>query len=160
MDIDWNAIQELVVSHFGLGEHSIHGPEHWERVERYAVQLATHNGGDLLVVRLFAKFHDVCRQSDGIDDEHGARGAELARQLRDTYLDVPDDLFDVFQYACRWHTGGKVTTDPTIGACWDADRLDLWRVGFTPKEQFMSTEFARELVRRGHIGPRYLPPMP
>ena len=34
---------------------------------------------------------------------------------------------------------GCVHADPTIGTCWDADRLDLWRVGITPHARFLRT---------------------
>lgn len=142
---------------FRLGEQSIHGPAHWERVERHAVALATHGGGDQTIVRLFALFHDVCRWSDGGDHEHGARGAALAAALRGTWLDLPDERFQLLEYACIWHTFGQVSDDPTIGACWDADRLDIWRAGIMPVERYMSTEFARELVRTGRIGPDHTP---
>ncbi len=78
MQIDWDALWAELTGRFSMGEESIHGPEHWRRVERHAMELAEHSGGDLLVVRLFAVFHDVCRVNDGRDDDHGARGAEQA----------------------------------------------------------------------------------
>jgi uncharacterized protein len=33
-----------------------------------------------------------------------------------------------------------------IGACWDADRLDLTRVGIIPDPDMMSTEPGKELA--------------
>jgi len=153
MEIDWTALRARLAGRFALEEGSIHGPDHWGRVERNGVLLAGRGGGEILVVRLFALFHDVCRQSDGQDDEHGARGAALAAKLRGECFELPDDAFDRLHFACAWHTAGKLHDDPTIGACWDADRLDIWRAGLTPHERFMSTEHARELVRSKHIGP-------
>ena len=35
------------------------------------------------------------------------------------------------------------SADPTIGACWDADRLNLWRVGVAPARGMLSTAAAR-----------------
>jgi hypothetical protein len=35
------------------------------------------------------------------------------------------------------------SADPTIGACWDADRLNLWRVGVAPARRLLSTAAAR-----------------
>ena len=32
-------------------------------------------------------------------------------------------------FACEEHTNGGIGPDPTVGVCWDADRLNLWRVG-------------------------------
>jgi uncharacterized protein len=157
MEIDWDALLAHLAGRFALEKGSIHGPEHWGRVERHGVQLAGHHGGDILVVRLFALFHDVCRQSDGRDDQHGARGAALAAQLRGEYFELPDAGFEQLHFACTWHTVGQLHDDPTIGACWDADRLDIWRAGLTPGIDFMSTERAREMVRANRIGPRYTP---
>jgi uncharacterized protein len=46
-----------------------------------------------------------------------------------------------------------LSDDPTIGTCWDADRLDLARegVGIQPRARYMSTEFAREIADHGAI---------
>ncbi|HEX2864161.1 MAG TPA: hypothetical protein VHN99_06310, partial [Deinococcales bacterium] len=41
------------------------------------------------------------------------------------------------------HTRGRLSADPTVGTCWDADRLDLMRVGRRPDPRFLSTEAAR-----------------
>lgn len=46
--------------------------------------------------------------------------------------------------ACRDHTNVDRSDDPTIGACWDSDRLNLWRVGTEPDPRFLSTLQARE----------------
>jgi hypothetical protein len=37
-----------------------------------------------------------------------------------------------------------VSDDPTIGACWDADRLNLWRLGRRPDDRLLSTDTARD----------------
>jgi hypothetical protein len=41
--------------------------------------------------------------------------------------------------------GGGVDTDPTVQTCWDADRLDLGRVGIKPHPDFLSP-FAAKLI--------------
>ncbi|MCK9230516.1 MAG: hypothetical protein M0Q23_07305 [Syntrophales bacterium] len=41
----------------------------------------------------------------------------------------------------------KHTGNIHIAACWDADRLDLGRVGIVPDEAFMNTEIGRTLAR-------------
>lgn len=157
MQINWTALWDEAIAHFCLGAESIHGPEHWRRVERYGMMLAEHSGGDILVVRLFAVCHDVCRWNDGIDNEHGVRGAAAAARWRGKLFTLPDETFALLHEACCLHTSGLRSDDPTIGACWDADRLDLWRAGITPRENMMSTEHARKLVRARKIGPRYVP---
>jgi uncharacterized protein len=40
--------------------------------------------------------------------------------------------------------------EPTLLACWDADRLDLGRVGTTPKPHRLCTDSARELIGWAH----------
>ena len=45
--------------------------------------------------------------------------------------------------ACRYHSDGIVDAHPTIQACWDADRLDLGRVGIRPDPRFLCTGYAR-----------------
>ncbi len=157
MAIDWDALWAEIENGFALGAESIHGPSHWRRVEGHAVRLAEASGGDVLVARLFAVFHDSCRVNDSRDDAHGARGAELASRLRDRYFAVTDAQCALLHDACRRHTDGLITDDPTVGACWDADRLDLWRVGYTARVELLSTETARNLVRAGHYGPNYSP---
>ena len=50
---------------------------------------------------------------------------------------------ELLGFACEEHTNGGVDLDPTVGVCWDADRLNLWRVGVTPDPRWLSTEAAR-----------------
>ncbi len=45
----------------------------------------------------------------------------------------------------KYHSGGEVSTNPTIQSCWDADRLDLGRVGIIPSPRFVSAE-ASQLI--------------
>jgi hypothetical protein len=55
-------------------------------------------------------------------------------------FDLDDPSFDLLMYACIWHTDKDFTDNITIGTCWDADRLDLGRVGIFPSPQFLSKE--------------------
>ncbi|MCB1209951.1 MAG: hypothetical protein KDK97_11515 [Verrucomicrobiales bacterium] len=133
--------------------HSVHGPDHWRRVERNACILAARTGANINVVRLFALFHDSRRLNDGHDPDHGRRGADFATSVRGKWFDLPDDDFALLQYACIWHTDGHHHKDPTIGTCWDADRLDLGRVGMIPDPAYMSTPFGAEIAAHGVIQP-------
>ena len=47
------------------------------------------------------------------------------------------------EYGCEFHDSGLTSSDPTIGACWDADRVTLRRVGVEPSAEFMSTALAK-----------------
>ena len=151
MPIDFDPLWELVTDQFHAPVYSVHGPDHWRRVERNGLLLATRTGADLEVVRLFALFHDSCRQNENHDHGHGARGAEYAKTLRGSAFDLPDDRFALLHYACVWHTDGEHHTDPTIATCWDADRLDLGRVGLIPDPALMSTDFGREIATHGSL---------
>lgn len=128
-----------------------HGPAHWARVMRNGRMLAEKTeGSDLLVVEMFALFHDSMRQSEFSDPEHGLRGKNLAYKIAQPILKTM--LFDqlkTFEFACVHHDEGEVSDDPTIGVCWDADRLDLPRVGIQVDSRFLSTNAAKEVISNG-----------
>jgi uncharacterized protein len=145
--MDWGSLADLIRGQFVPGVYSIHGPDHWRRVERNGLLIARENGADVLVVRLFALFHDSRRLNDDSDPQHGPRGAILASQLHGDAFTSTVQQLSLLVEACRDHTSGMHHPDPTIGACRDADRLDLGRVGITPHERFMSTETGRRLAR-------------
>jgi uncharacterized protein len=145
----WRVVEEQ----FRGARHSVHGPDHWRRVEQNGLLLATRTGADVEVVRLFALFHDSRRRDDGMDEGHGIWGAEFAASLRGQLFELSDERFALLQYACIWHTDQERHEDPTIGTCWDADRLDLGRVGVIPDPAFMSTEFGGEIADYGSILP-------
>lgn len=131
---------------------TLHGPSHWERVATVGSVLAEQTpGADPHIVSLFAAFHDARRINDGHDPDHGKRGAALARELRGKVFEATDEQMKLLAEACVEHTDGKVTSDPTIGACWDSDRLDLPRCGIRPNPALLSTAAAKKLAndRRG-----------
>jgi len=158
MNLDFDALWSRVTAQFHAPMYSVHGPDHWRRVERNGLLPATRTGADQDVVRLFALFHDSRRQNEGHDPAHGARGAEFAAQLRGIAYPLSDDRFELLRYACHWHTDGEHHDDPTIATCWDADRLDLGRVGIIPDPEYMSTEFGKEIAEFGSIAPFLYPP--
>lgn len=124
-------------------EGSIHGPTHWRRVSRLGLRIAGLEGGELVVVAVFAACHDVARIHDGVDFEHGPNAVErIRRELADD-LDLSRAQLDLLFRAIERHTEGEVTDDPTVGACWDADRLDLVRIGFDIDPDRLSTATAR-----------------
>jgi uncharacterized protein len=59
--------------------------------------------------------------------------------LRATLLHLDADRLDLLCDAMIRHDRGHVSGDPTTGTCWDADRLDLPRVGIRPATRYMST---------------------
>ena len=145
MDERIRQIRDYALNHsFASG---FHGLDHWDRVYSNGKKLLTP-GVDPLVVGLFAYLHDACREDDGEDSQHGERAALLVDQLRDTLLkDVSEEEIKLLREACRLHTVALKTGDPTIDACFDADRLDLGRVGITPDPDRLATEKGKEIAR-------------
>jgi uncharacterized protein len=141
-------LKRYVRRHFKLAPDSLHGPTHWQKVEDIGLAIARKNGADQEVVRLFAWLHDACRESEYTDEKHGERAAKLARQLRGTLLTLTDDQFGTLSYALKHHADGLTHEDITVGTCWDADRLDLGRVGTSPEEKYMSTKEGKLLCVR------------
>ena len=89
------------------------------------------------------------RFNDNHDPLHGPREAELARELHGEAFDLDEERMRLLEFACEEHTNGGVDSHPTVGVCWDADRLNLWRVGIRPDPRWLSTEAARSEERIG-----------
>jgi len=155
MDILVKKIRDYVHAQWKLG--ALHGIRHWDRVYENGQKLLTPEVNSL-VVELFAYLHDSCRVEDGIDLYHGVRAAEWIDTLRDTHLkSVSDEDIELLKEACRLHTTTHKTGNPTIDACFDADRLDLWRVGITPDPDRLATEKGKEIARNTNYEPLVMP---
>lgn len=139
-----HALLERVIASIPSRMHGIHGLPHWIRVERNGLNLAAAERGDPDVVSLFALFHDSRRINDDADPDHGRRGARLAERLRtDGLFDLTDEQLQLLVYACESHTDVTYSEHPTVACCWDADRLDLTRIGVAPDPDMLNTETAR-----------------
>jgi uncharacterized protein len=137
-------ILRLIRPRFALDWHGIHGPRHWARVLENGLRLAESTGANARVVELFAILHDSQRLTDGHDPGHGPRAAMFARSLAGSAFRLnPGDL-ELLVAACHAHSDGLLQGDVTVLTCWDADRLDLGRVGIRPQPQLLCTEVARE----------------
>ena len=137
-------VKKFALNGWDLGE--THGLSHWERVERNGIILSMENGAirenvNIKVVRYFAYLHDKCRLNDWTDLEHGVRTADMLPTIRDMILkDFTDEEVALLEKACRYHTTEQRTGIPTVDICFDADRLDLGRVGIVPNPKLMATE--------------------
>ena len=134
-----------ILKEYKLPRDGIHGVAHWARVLETGLRLAETTGANPEVVRLFAVFHDGKRMNEGWDPDHGRRGGDFAASLRGTGFDLAPKDFDLLYDACAYHTDGLIDGKVTIQTCWDADRLDLGRVGIAPELKYLGTEAAREL---------------
>ncbi len=133
-----------IIPQYPLSLSGVHGPVHWARVWENGQHLASLNGADAEVVALFALFHDCCRTTEDEDYEHGQDAADFAQSLRGAELLINDHSFELLYEACARHTDGETEADITIQTCWDADRLDLGRVGIVPDPSRLCTEAARD----------------
>jgi uncharacterized protein len=139
-----NPLLNAILEQYHLPIYGTHGVSHWARVLENGRRMAEINGANLEVIYLFALFHDARRQNEGIDPGHGQRGAELAAQLRRRHIDLPDPAFDLLLTACTLHTRGLTAGDVTVQTCWDADRLDLNRVGIRPNPDRLCTQEGKQ----------------
>ena len=141
-------IEQRLIQHirtqFALDWLGIHGAPHWARVRANGLRLAESTGAKVQVVELFAFLHDSRRLNDNRDPQHGERAAAFAETLVGQFFDLEPDDLNLLQAACRGHSDGHITGDITVLTCWDADRLDLGRVGIKPRAERLCTEAARE----------------
>jgi uncharacterized protein len=135
---------EMIRDQSSLSADGFHGLDHWVRVLANGRKLAVITGANLKVVELFAAFHDSRRLNEGYDPEHGARGAAFAREMRGEWFDATDHEMEFLVLACEQHSDGVTKADITVQTCWDADRLDLGRVGTKPDARYLCTDAAKD----------------
>jgi len=120
-----------------------HGPDHWARVSRNAMACARSLGIDPLLANLFGQVHDSHRESESTDHMHGPRAAQwVQNHARDLFGFLSDIEREHLATACDLHSDGLTEAPPIIQACWDGDRLDLWRVDIEPDPSALCTPYA------------------
>ncbi len=139
------AIQEHVQANY---DHeacgTFHGPDHWDRVSKHSLAVSRYLGIDPLVPYIFALVHDSQRQDDGVDPDHGPRaGAFVLEHRGDLFGFLSEGDIETLAKACELHSNGQTEGDALVKACWDADRLDLGRVGVRPEPGRLCTEYAK-----------------
>lgn len=144
LDKQIEELLEMVQKQFQINWYGIHGISHWQRVRENGFRLAELTQANLAVVELFAYLHDSGRFNEGYDPQHGKRAAEFVNSLRDTIIKLPDQDFEHLVYACRYHADGMTEAGITVQTCWDADRLDLGRVGIRPEAKYLCTDAAKD----------------
>ncbi len=134
---------QVVLREYTLPWDGDHGVAHWARVLENGLRLAEMTGANVEVVRHFALIHDSRRVNEVSDPDHGPRAAAFAHGLRGVLLQLSDADFRLLHRACEGHTHEISHPNVTIQTCWDADRLDLGRVGVTPHASRLGTAAAR-----------------
>jgi len=143
-DVLTQPFMDFLAHKYALSHNGVHGIDHWFRVLINGRQLAKQTGADLKVVEYFALIHDVMRHDEDRDLNHGNRSADLVFVLDGDWLHLSSDQLGQLEEACRYHSMGRLTRDVTIQTCWDADRLDLGRVGIKPNPTYLGTAAARD----------------
>ncbi len=121
----------------------IHGILHWNRVYENGIRLSAQEGVNVRVIQFFSIFHDCQRKNEYWDKYHGMRGARFAEKNREL-VSLNDVDFELLLMACELHTSEKNHDNVTIQACFDADRLDLGRVGRFPDPKRLCTPLAKK----------------
>lgn len=117
---------------YQMDHDGFHGYAHWMRVLHNGRLLAETENANLKVVELFCLLHDTQRRNEDRDPEHGSRAADYAQAIRGTLFELNEEEMELLDEALRYHSDGYVDADITVQVCWDADRLDLGRVGIRP----------------------------
>ena len=138
-----NSLIDFARREFRLDWEGIHGAPHWSRVRRNGLILAELTGANTRVVEYFAFIHDLGRENDNHDPEHGYRAAGIAENIAGDIIDVTQSELDLLMEACRDHSDGHLKADITVMTCWDADRLDLGRIGIKPDPYRLCNAAAR-----------------
>ena len=134
----------IIQEGFALSLDGIHGASHWARVRENGLRLIEHTGAKREVVELFAYLHDSKRLDDGFDPGHGKRAAEFLKTLDGSLIPLSKGDLDLLVYACRHHSENVTEAEVTIQTCWDADRLDLGRIGIKPNAVYLCTPAAKQ----------------
>jgi len=137
---------DLIIGQFKLDLDSVHGISHWRRVREIGDYLAKQTGADIEVITLFAYLHDSKRESENDEPYHGLRAMVFMDDLYKKGLlgNLSTGQWMQLMIACTFHClPNEKSDDITVQTCWDADRLDLWRVGIVPQMQFLNTDFAK-----------------
>jgi uncharacterized protein len=107
--------------------------------------LAGMESANLSVVELFCMLHDTRRRNERRDPSHGRRAARYAQSLRGVWFDLSDKKMELLTEALKYHSDGYTEADITVQVCFDADRLDLGRVGIKPAPHRLCTASAKSV---------------
>ena len=140
---DRAGLLKAILAQFRIKQHGAHGPSHWARVRKHGLTVGGAVCADLLVVELFAFLHDSQRENEYSDPGHGGRAAAYSQGLNGSYFSLAPEQMEKLCIATTGHSDGQIHEDPTIQTCWDADRLDLGRVGTKPRAKYLSAEGAK-----------------
>lgn len=141
-------VQRRTLAQFRLDVLGTHGLPHWRRTYRNGILIAKADSKiDLEIVTLFALLHDSQRDNEYDDPMHGVFGAQFAEKLaHEGLLGLDEERLTILKAAITDHPRGAVLEGEywgqrTIQACWDADRLDLPRIGVEPDPRYLGSTY-------------------
>lgn len=133
-----------LIEAFPLRLLGTHGITHWARVLETGRRLSGAMGAPSRIVEYFSVLHDARREKEGVDRGHGERAAMLVLDLHArSELELSTPEVELLALACRLHSTRQTSAPLLVQLCWDADRLDLARVGTEPDRAQLCTEVAR-----------------
>lgn len=136
--ISWHSLLSEVQQGATHASSPLHGDKHWRAVAAAGIEIAGNNFEQRAVALAFGMIHDCQRLNDDWDPEHGLRAASWASRSQQLAGLIGKEGRNLVSQACLDHENGFTSNDETIGLCWDADRINLWRVGVCPDQRFFS----------------------
>lgn len=152
--IDRPALMAHLRGEFALDWQGIHGAPHWARVRLNGLEICAQNSANPHVIELFSFFHDSKRENEHEDHGHGTRGAQNALALHGRFFEATQEEMALLAEACQGHSDGLRLADRTVQTCWDSDRLDLGRVGYTVDPLRLCTPQAQQPETIARAGAR------
>ena len=150
-DFKYLDLIESIKQEFKIDYYGDHGINHWRRVYHNTQKLSKYYEIESEVFELFALLHDSKRHDEFEDRHHGVRAAGFVQKLlRDGVVKLENDDRKKLLYACANHTRSDkddpLFNDLVVQICFDSDRLDIGRVGYTVDPKYLSTVYAKELI--------------
>lgn len=138
--MSWQALLAEARAGARLSDSPDHGERHWRAVAAIGFEIARRDGrADPAVCLAFAVLHDCRRISEYRDPRHGPAAARMARASQVLPALIGAERTEIVAHACHDHEGGPPRPGaPLIGACFDADRFTLGRVGIEPAPEYFS----------------------
>ena len=128
-----------------MGYHGLY--THTAAVVFRGIDYAIHLNQDPKYVVMACAFHDMARENDGWDFEHGINAIPMAQKAMDKIGDINDDVRKSIIYAVKEHSVGKIAPDYISACLWDADRTRLaWECEYNP--MFFNTDRAKIVASR------------
>jgi len=147
----YEELLNIIKKDFKLDLYGDHGIYHWQRVFLNTQKLAKYYNVTSEIFELFSILHDSKRENEYQDINHGKRASEFVKELIERKyikLDTIDEQRLI--YACVNHTKPDMTNllynDIIVQICFDADKMDIERVGIIPDKKYFLTQYAKELI--------------